>query len=76
MNLIPVENQKDLYRDPRTNAIINTNKTEYESYVKRRESIKNEKNRVDKIEDDINSVKEDLNEIKSLLKKLVSDESR
>lgn len=76
MNLIPVENQKDLYRDPRTNAIINMNKTDYESYVKRRDSIKNEKSRVDKIEDDITSVKEDLNEIKSLLKKLVSDESR
>lgn len=76
MNLIPVENQKDLYRDPRTNAIINMNKTEYESYIKRRESIKNEKSRVDKIEDDMSSVKEDLNEIKSLIKKLINDESR
>lgn len=76
MNLIPVENQKDLYRDPRTNAIINMNKTDYESYVKRRDSIKNEKSRVDKIEDDITSVKEDLNEIKYLLKKLTNDESR
>ena len=76
MNLIPVENQKDLYRDPRTNAIINMNKTEYESYIKRRESIKNEKSRVDKIEDDMSSVKEDLNEIKFLIKKLINDESR
>lgn len=75
MNLIPVENQKDLYRDPRTNAIINMNKTEYESYIKRRESIKNEKNRVDQIEDEILSVKEDLNEIKTLLRKLVENES-
>lgn len=75
MNLIPVENQKDLYRDPRTNAIINMNKTEYESYIKRRESIKNEKNRVDQIEDEILSVKEDLDEIKTLLRKLVENES-
>jgi hypothetical protein len=75
MNLIPVENQKDLYRDTRTNAIINMNKTEYESYIKRRESIKNEKNRVDQIEDEILSVKEDLNEIKTLLRKLVENES-
>ena len=75
MNLIPVENQKDLYRDTRTNAIINMNKTEYESYIKRRESIKNEKNRVDQIEDEILLVKEDLNEIKTLLRKLVENES-
>lgn len=76
MNLIPVENQKGLYRDTKTNAIINMDKTEYESYIKRRDSIKNEKNRVDKIEDDIASVKQDLNEIKSLLKKLANDESK
>lgn len=75
MNLIPVENQKDLYRDSRTNAIVNMNKTEYESYIKRRESIKNEKNRVDQIEDEILSIKEDLNEIKTLLRKLVENES-
>lgn len=75
MNLIPVENQKDLYRDPRTNAIINMNKTEYESYIKRRESIKNEKNRVDQIEDEILSLKEDLDEIKTILRKLVENES-
>lgn len=72
MNLIPVENQKDLYRDPRTNAIINMNKTEYESYIKRRESIKNEKNRVDTIENELSNMKEDLNEIKSLLRKLAN----
>lgn len=72
MNLIPVENQKDLYRDPRTNAIINMNKTEYESYIKRRESIKNEKSRVDTIENELSNMKEDLNEIKSLLRKLAN----
>jgi len=70
MNLIPVEGQKDLYRDTRTNAIINTNKTDYESYIMRRESLQNQKKKIESIEDEITNVKNDLDEIKMLLRRL------
>ena len=70
MNLIPVEGQKDLYRDTRTNAIINTNKNDYESYIMRRESLQNQKKKIEYIEDEIVNVKNDLDEIKMLLRRL------
>lgn len=71
MNLIPVEGQKDLYRDPRTNAIINTNKNDYESYIMRRDSIQNQKKKIETIEGEVSSIKTDLSEIKILLKELL-----
>lgn len=70
MNLIPVEGQKDLYRDARTNAIVNTNKNDYESYIMRRESLQNQNKKIESIEDEIISVKNDLDEIKMLLRRL------
>lgn len=70
MNLIPVEGQKDLYRDTRTNVIINTNKNDYESYIMRRESLQNQKKKIESIEDEIVNVKNDLYEIKMLLRRL------
>ena len=70
MNLIPVEGQKDLYRDIRTNAIINTNKNDYESYIMRRESLQNQNKKIESIEDEIIGVKNDLDEIKMLLRRL------
>lgn len=76
MNLIPVENQKDLYRDPKTNAIINMNKMEYESYIIRRKKMENGEKRIELIENEIEVVKNDLNEIKMLLRKIVENESK
>ena len=47
MNLIPVEGEKDLFRDPRTNAIINTNQSDYLSYINSRKIRQNEKNKIE-----------------------------
>jgi len=57
MNLIPVEGQKDLYRDPRTNAIVNTNKNDYDCYIMRRKNLENEKKKIESIENDIELMK-------------------
>ena len=73
MNLIPVEGEKDLFRDPRTNAIINTNQSDYLSYINNRKMRQNEKNKIDILEKDVNSIKNDLNEIKSLLRSIVNE---
>lgn len=76
MNLIPVEGQKDLYRDTRTNAIINTNKNDYESYIMRRESLQNQKKKIESIEDELADIKSDLSDIKTLLTRMINNESR
>ena len=73
MNLIPVEGEKDLFRDPRTNAIINTNQSDYLSYINGRKMRQNEKNKIDILEKDVNSIKNDLNEIKSLLRSIANE---
>ena len=62
-NLIPVEGENYLFRDPETNAIINTNTSGYDSYVSRKKFQDNEKERLDNLESEIG-------EIKSLLKAL------
>ena len=73
MNLIPVEGEKDLFRDPRTNAIINTNQSDYLTYINSRKMRQNEKNKIDILEKDVNSIKNDLNEIKSLLRSIANE---
>jgi hypothetical protein len=61
--LIPVEGENYLFRDAESNAIINTNKTGYDSYISRKKFQDNEKQRLDYLESEIG-------EIKSLLKAL------
>ncbi len=66
-----IDGNKDLARDPITNAIININELNYDQYVSIRK-LKNKKNQVvDNIEEDINDLRSEINEIKSLLKELV-----
>jgi len=68
-----VQGHSDLVRDPKTNAIINTNTLEYDKYVSRRNvSVENDE-RVDEIEQNLSDLKGEINEIKSLLKELVTN---
>ena len=64
MDYKKVEGHSDLIRDLETNAVINTNKTAYQDYLKMREEKLNEKQRLDNMENEIG-------EIKSLLHKLL-----
>ena len=59
--MIPVKDNRGLYRDERTNSIINCDELQYEQYVK----MKREKSK-EKME--IESIKSDIDEIKSALK--------
>ena len=70
MSLIPVEGDNYLFRDMNTNAIVNTNQSEYANYLARRKVHEKEKSRIDCMEKDLNSIKGDLNEIKMLLRSL------
>ena len=71
-DLIPVEGNTDLVRDPNTDQIINTNRNSYQQYIHRREKRKIEKEKSLNIEEDIANLKSELGEIKSLLKELVN----
>jgi hypothetical protein len=60
MNRIKVEGEPYLVRDESSNAIINTNKSEYDRFVEK----SRQKNKINKLEGE-------LTEIKSLLKELL-----
>ena len=71
-DLIPVEGNTDLVRDPNTDQIINTNQSAYQQYVTRREKRKLEREKSLNVEEDLANLKNELGEIKSLLKELVN----
>ena len=73
MKKIKVENNTNLYRDSNTNAIVNTNTTEYKNYMNSLKYRKKEISKIKQIEDDVNSVKQDLQEIKDLLRCLIKE---
>lgn len=71
-DLIPVEGERYLFRDPKTNAIVNVNKSDYFSYIKRKEAKLNSDERIQKIEDNLSSLKNDIDDIKTLLRKIAN----
>jgi NAD-dependent SIR2 family protein deacetylase len=75
MNLIPVENHKDLWRDPSTNAILNNNKTEHDNYLSNYNRLKREQQELEKLKSDVSSLTQNVDEIKSLLKLLVKEKN-
>ena len=71
MDYLKVEGHNNLVRDPNTNSIINTNMSEYQQYVARR-NIKGEENqKLESLESDVTNIKNDLDEIKTLLRSLI-----
>jgi hypothetical protein len=70
MNKLKVENHPNLYRDPDTNMIINSDSLSYQSYINLKNNKESEKKRIEKLESDIGEVKNDLSEIKELLRNL------
>ena len=62
--MIRVEGHKNLYRDEKTGAIINTDSVGYNQY-KRAKSFKNDQ------KEEIERIKKDIEEIKNLLRMIV-----
>jgi len=73
MVYIKVKGHDHLIRDPKTNSIINTNMSEYNEYISKRDSKLKENERVNNLENDMNMIKSDLNEIKNLLRSFVNE---
>ena len=65
-----VEGHNNLVRADNSNAIVNTNLSEYNNYISLRTKKKQRTNRIDNMENDLKSLKDDINEIKTLLRAL------
>lgn len=65
MDKVQVEGNSDLYRDLNNGAVVNSNRDEYEKYMraKRQRNV---------MSNEINNLKHELDEIKQLLKKLTN----
>jgi hypothetical protein len=73
MDYLKVEGHSHLYRNPKTNSIINRNMSEYQEYVSRK-NIKSEENqKIQNLEVDLANMKDYLNEIKTLLRNLANE---
>ena len=67
-----VKDNEHLVKNTKSNFIINTNKSEYDEYITRRNLKKNEKNKVENLERDISTLRNEITEIKDLLRSLVN----
>lgn len=67
--MISIENQKNLYRDEKTGAIVNVDDYEYSQYSKIKEEKKKQK-------EEMINIKKDIEEIKFLLKKLLNENEK
>lgn len=71
MEYVKVKDHSNLVRDPKSNSIINTNKSAYNQYVTRRNAKNEEVNKAQSMEEDLANLKGEINEIKDLLRQLV-----
>ena len=70
MKHMNVEGHSNLVRENNSNAILNTNHSEYDNYIRGRAKRKQGTDRIDNMENDLKDLKDDINEIKSLLRAL------
>ena len=72
MSYLKVEGHSELYRDSKTNSIVNKNSTGYNEYMTQKKLRNNKNDKIDNMKDDLDNLKNEINEIKSLLKELVN----
>ena len=72
MSYIKVEGHTNLVRDIRSNAIVNSNKSEFQMYMKRHKERNEQGDKMRNVCQEINNLKSELREIKSLLTKVLS----
>tara|TARA_R100000030_G_scaffold95170_1_gene82465 strand:- start:305 stop:526 length:222 start_codon:yes stop_codon:yes gene_type:complete len=70
-NFLKVEGHTSLVRDTESNAIVNTNVSEYQVYMQRVRSRNKQGDEIRSAVKEINTLKAELREIKNLLKEIV-----
>ena len=71
MSRVKVEGYTSLVRDTNSNAIVNTNVSEYQIYMQRVRSRNKQGDEIRSAVKEINTLKAELREIKNLLKEIV-----
>ena len=71
MSLLKIENFENLVKDTRTNAIVNTSKSEFQLYMKRTRERNLQGDKLRNVCKEINNLKSELREIKGLLTKVL-----
>ena len=63
VELIPVEGHATLGRDPSSNAIINTDTTQYDAYIKARNKAKQKDRTLEELRSEVDELKLLLNDL-------------
>lgn len=69
--MIKVKNNPDLRRDPYSQAIINTNESEYKKAIMASHRAQKVEERMGAMENSIDTLKDDISQIKDLLSKFM-----
>ena len=70
-DILKVEGQEHLIRDVNSNAVINTNASEYSLYMRRIKTRQRDNDKLKGAVREINNLKNELREIKTLIKEIV-----
>ena len=70
--IVNIDGKDGLVRDISSGAILNTNRTEYENYIARREQAKTAKQQIAQQAEEINNIKNEIGEIKQMLVALLN----
>ena len=63
IELIPVEGHNSLGRDPASNAILNTDTTQYEAYIKARDEARKKTKEMKDLKDEVAELKRHVNHL-------------
>jgi wobble nucleotide-excising tRNase len=74
MEFVKIQDSDSLIRDLSSGAVINTNTTDYQNYLARKNSSKDMKQQIKQNSDKIEKIESDLSEIKQLLITLINKE--
>ena len=74
--IVKIDGKDGLVRDISTRAIINTNVSEYQNYINRRDAALNNQKQIEEHTEDINNIKTELSEIKQMLLMLINKSSQ
>ena len=72
MSRVKVEGYTSLVRDVNSNGIVNTNVSEYQTYMKRIRDREQQGDQIRSAVKEINTLKTELREIKGLIKELIN----
>ena len=71
MERVKVEERKDLERDVKSNAIVNTNKSAYELAKRRARDAQAERDKLRDVTREVNEIKCEMHDIKNMLTQLL-----